>query len=66
MLYGSAQTASAVYPASITDFDPATTLQSISGVTGLDLTSGTSYFLVVVASEPTSDIDWFRSSSATW
>jgi hypothetical protein len=59
----SAQTANAVYPGSPTTFNPATALQSIS-VTGLDLTSGTSYILVVVASELTSDIDWFRSSSA--
>jgi hypothetical protein len=65
MLYGSAQTANAVYPGSVTGFDPLTAFQSISGVTGLDLTSGTSYFLVVGISEPTSDIDWFASSSVT-
>lgn len=64
MLYGSAQTANAVYPSNPTVFDPKTAFQSISGVTGLDLTSGTSYFLVVAIAELTSDIDWFRSSSA--
>jgi hypothetical protein len=64
MLYGSAQTANAVYPGSVTGFDPMTAFQSISGITGLDLTSGTSYFLVVAIAESTSDINWFRSSSA--
>jgi len=56
------QTASAVYPNSLTDYNPMTALQSIS-VSGLNLTAGTSYLLVVAASQPTSDVVWWQSST---
>jgi hypothetical protein len=39
-------------------------LQSIS-VTGLNLTAGQSYFLVVVASQSNSDLVWYMSSDTT-
>jgi hypothetical protein len=70
MLWSSTQqTASAVYgPAS----NPENTLQDVS-VSGLNLTAGTQYFAVVVASDlggssPDtfgSDVDWYSSSTAT-
>ena len=61
-LYTSPQTASAVYPSTLMGYNPLTGLQSIS-VSGLNLTGGQSYFVVVTASESLSDIDWFASSS---
>lgn len=57
----SEQVASAVYPNSLVGFNPSTALQPIS-VTGLNLTAGQSYFLVVRASQPTSDVVWYSSS----
>ncbi len=56
------QTADALYPASIVGYNPETALQSIS-VTGLDLTAGESYFLVVSAAQANSNVVWFASSN---
>ena len=62
-LFSSEQTASAVYTYPVpAGYNPLTDLQSIS-VSGLNLTAGQSYFVVVTASESNSDIDWFASSS---
>lgn len=56
------QTATAVYPASLSGFNPSTNLQSIS-VSGLSLDAGQSYFLTVVGSQSTSNIVWWMGSN---
>jgi PEP-CTERM motif len=61
-LYTTSTTANAVYPSTLTGYNPLTGLQSIS-ISGLNLTGGQSYFVVVTASKSNSDIDWFASSS---
>jgi hypothetical protein len=58
------QTASVVYPNSISGYNPMAALQTIS-VSGLNLTAGNSYLLVVSASNPYSDVVWYTSTPGT-